>query len=279
MPSSVATRYASAPAPNLWDLAVVGGGPAGLAVAIVAAEQGLSVLVVERRDFPSDKACGEGVLPPGVKALERLGIRDRFDWTTSFPFSGIRFIQEDGSCAESQMPSVGMGIRRTVLVEALARRAEELGAVLRHRCSVKAVEVKADRAIIHTAGGTIAARLVIAADGLHSSLRKASGLQASGDSRRRFALRQHYEVRPWSDFVEVYVDAQGEAFATPVSDRCVGVNFVWEDGIFERPTIPTLASRFPALRARLGSAPTISSTKARGRWRNAPSAATAIAWC
>ena len=110
MASSTAAIYTSTPAPRLWDLAVVGGGPAGLAVAIVAAEQGLSVVVVERRDFPSDKACGEGVLPPGVKALERLGIRHRFDRTTSFLFSGIRFIQENGSCAESQMPSVGMGI-------------------------------------------------------------------------------------------------------------------------------------------------------------------------
>ena len=199
-----------------------------------------------------------------MKALERLGIRDRFDLTTSYTLSGIRFIQEDGSCAESPMPSVGMGIRRTVLVEALARRAEELGAALRHRCMVSAVEVKADRAIVHTGDGTIAARLVVAADGLHSSLRKASGLEASAGARRRFALRQHYEVRPWTNFVEVYIDSKGEAVATPVSDRCVGVNFVWEAGAIERPTIPTLASRFPALGARLSGARTISSVKGAG---------------
>ena len=262
MASGVAVAHP--PIPNLWDLAVVGGGPAGLAVAIVAAEQGRSVIVLERRDFPSDKACGEGVLPPGVNALERLGIRDRFDRSTSFPFRGIRFIQEDGSSAESPMPSIGMGIRRTVLVEMLARRAEELGAVLRHRCMVNAVEANGDHATVHTAGGTIAARLVVAADGLHSLLRKASGLEASPSSRHRFALRQHYEVRPWSDFVEVYVDAKGEGVATPVSDRCVAVNFVWKDGTIEQPTLPTLASRFPALRARLGNAPATSTVKGAG---------------
>jgi 2-polyprenyl-6-methoxyphenol hydroxylase-like FAD-dependent oxidoreductase len=65
------------PAHDVWDLVVVGGGPAGLATAIVAAERGHSVIVIERRDFPADKACGEGVLPPGVKALTRLGIADR----------------------------------------------------------------------------------------------------------------------------------------------------------------------------------------------------------
>jgi hypothetical protein len=111
---------------------------------------------------------------------------------------------------------------------------------------------------------TIADRLVVAAYGLHSLLRKASGLEAAPGARRRFALRQHYEVRPWTDFVEVYVDAKGEAVATPVSDRCVGVNFVWEDGVIERPTIAALAGRFPALRARLGNAPTTSSVKGAG---------------
>lgn len=252
------------PSSNLWDLAIVGGGPAGLAVAIVAAEQGLSVIVLERREFPSDKACGEGVLPPGVSALERLGIRDRFDRTNSYPFRGIRFVQEDGSSAESSMPSIGMGIRRTVLIEMLSRRAEELGAVLRHRCVVAAFEARPDRAIVHTAEGPIGARLVVAADGLHSMLRKASKLEASPSSRRRFALRQHYEVAPWSDFVEVFIDAKGEAVATPVSDRCVAVNFVWEDGAFERPTLPSLASRFPALVKQLASAPPLSSVKGAG---------------
>src|ERR1035437_6179143 len=103
MAAPLTASYAPAPASEIWDLVVVGGGPAGLAVAIVAAQQGLSVVVIERRDFPTDKACGEGVLPPGVKSLHRLGIADRFDRSTSYPFSGIRFIQEDGSAAESLM--------------------------------------------------------------------------------------------------------------------------------------------------------------------------------
>ena len=264
MSSTLAASYVPAPAREIWDLVVVGGGPAGLAVAIVAAEQGLSVVVVERRDFPPDKACGEGVLPPGVKALQRLGIADRFDRSTSYPFAGIRFIQEDGSAAESRMPSNGIGIRRTVLVEAMARRAEELGAVLRHRCSVIGFKATLSDAVVYTSEGDIFGRLIVAADGLHSSLRKASGLEAAPSSRRRFALRQHYKIRPWTDFVEVYIDDKGEAVVTPVSDENVGINFVWEDGVIEQPKIPILASRFPALLARLANAPTISSVRGAG---------------
>lgn len=264
MASTAAVSYTSDPARELWDLVVVGGGPAGLAVAIVAAEQGLSVIVVERRDFPPDKACGEGVLPPGVKALQRLGIIDRFDRSTSFPFTGIRFIQEDGSAAAAAMPSHGLGIRRTVLVEALARRAEELGVVLSARCSALGYEASASEAVVFTTNGRISGRLVVAADGLHSSLRKASGLEASPSSRRRFALRQHYRICPWTDFVEVYVDDKGEGVVTPVSDESVSINFVWEDGAIEQPKITSLARRFPALLARLGNAQTISSVRGAG---------------
>jgi menaquinone-9 beta-reductase len=264
MASTIAIGYETDPARDLWDLVVVGGGPAGLAVAIVAAEQGLSVIVVERREFPPDKACGEGVLPPGVKAMQRLGIADRFDRTTSYPFAGIRFIQEDGSAAESRLPANGLGIRRTVLVERLASRAQELGAVLRQRCSVLGFKAAASEAVVNTTQGKVFGRLVVAADGLHSSLRKLSGLEAAPNSRRRFALRQHYGIRPWTDFVEVYVDAKGEAVVTPVSDESVSINFVWEDGVIEQPKISALASRFPALLGRLGNAQSISSVRGAG---------------
>jgi menaquinone-9 beta-reductase len=262
--SSLAISGASAPARELWDIVVVGGGPAGLAVAIVAAEQGLSVIVIERRDCSPDKACGEGVLPPGVKALERLGIANRFDRSTSYRFAGIRFIQEDGSAAESQMPASGLGIRRTLLVEALARRAEELGAVLQHRRSVNRVQANSNEAAVDTTHGKIFGKLVVAADGLHSQLRKASGLDAPPSRRRRLALRQHYKIRPWTNFVEVYLDDKGEAVVTPVSDESVGINFVWEDGVIEQPRIPVLKGRFPALIARLGDAPPISSIRGAG---------------
>jgi flavin-dependent dehydrogenase len=197
--STFAASCAPLPSHEVWDLVVVGGGPAGLAVAIVAAEQGLSVVVVERRSFPPDKACGEGVLPPGVKAPQRLGIADRFDRSTAYPFAGIRFIQEDGTAASAQMPSNGMGIRRTVLVEALALRAEEQGAMLRNRCSVLGFKATSSGAVVYTTEGEMFARLVVAADGLHSSLRKSSGLDAAPSARRRFALRQHYQIRPWTD--------------------------------------------------------------------------------
>jgi len=56
------------------DLVIVGGGPAGLATAIHAAQRGLTSVVLERRALPLDKACGEGVMPGGVAALAAMGV-------------------------------------------------------------------------------------------------------------------------------------------------------------------------------------------------------------
>ena len=56
------------------DLLIVGGGPGGLATALHARRQGLSVIVAEPRERPIDKACGEGLMPGVLAALTSLGV-------------------------------------------------------------------------------------------------------------------------------------------------------------------------------------------------------------
>jgi hypothetical protein len=68
------------------DVLVVGGGPVGLAAAVLAASRGMSVAVVERRTDPVDKACGEGLMPSAVAALGRLGVDP-----PGVAFTGIRY--------------------------------------------------------------------------------------------------------------------------------------------------------------------------------------------
>jgi flavin-dependent dehydrogenase len=247
------------------DVVVVGGGPAGLAAAIVAADLGASVLVVEQRAFPPDKACGEGLLPPAVRALDRLGVLEEIAPEDRRPFAGIRFVQEDGTHAVLPLPSGGLGIRRTALVEAMMRRAARLGVTLADRTPVHGVDRDAGGAVVRTGHGDVGARLVVAADGLHSPLRRAARLHAPASTRRRFAVRQHFAVRPWTDHVEVYVDQHGEAVVTPVADDAINVNCVWEpESGIEPPTFDGLDGRFPALHARLAGAPTLSTVRGAG---------------
>ncbi len=247
------------------DVVVVGGGPAGLAAAIVAAELGASVSVLEQRPFPPDKACGEGLLPPAVRALERLGVLAELPPHERRGFTGIRFVQRDGESVTLPLPHGGLGVRRTALVAAMARRATRLGATLTDRITVHGVQRSATCAVVRTAQGDVRARLVIAADGLHSPLRRAAGLHALPSARRRFAIRQHFAIRPWSDCVEVHVDAHGEAVVTPVAEHVVNVNTVWEaTPDVDAPSLDALGGRFPTLAARLAGARPLSTVRGAG---------------
>lgn len=256
------------PLRSAFDVSVVGGGPAGLAAAIAAAQRGLRTVVLEAREFPPDKVCGEGLLPPAVRALDRLGVLAQLSASDRAPLRGLRFVQEDGTSAEGPLPGGGgLGVRRTVLVEALARRAGALGAdVVPHR-PVRRVVRTAEAALLETDAGTLRARLVVAADGLHSAIRRAHGLEGSRGRRWRYALHGHWSVRPWSDFVEVHVDSIGEAFVTPVDAASVNVNFTWWDDRAHDVSLQTLLARFPTLADRLGAAPMISTIRGAGPMR------------
>jgi flavin-dependent dehydrogenase len=113
---------------GVLDLVVVGGGPAGLATAIAARLAGLSVRVLERARPPIDKACGEGLMPDAVGLLAALGVE--LPAESCHRFRGIRYM--DGELtANGLFPQAGgLGVRRPVLHQALARRAAELGAEL-----------------------------------------------------------------------------------------------------------------------------------------------------
>src|SRR5207237_282323 len=66
-------RQAAVP-PMIWDVAICGGGPAGLATAIRTAESGYRTVLFERAAGTPDKACGEGLMPRGLAALTRLSV-------------------------------------------------------------------------------------------------------------------------------------------------------------------------------------------------------------
>ena len=250
------------------DVLIAGGGPAGLAVAIRAARRGFRTVLLERAAEVPDKACGEGLMPAGLRELEALGALALIDARDRAPFRGIRYLQEDGTTVEGRFPEgEGMGIRRTALSAALSRCAVAAGAELR-RGSVRAARAGDGAIVVDTDAGELRARLLVAADGLHSPLRRAAGLDGPGGApaQRRFGVRRHFALAPWSDLVEVHWAEGVEAYATPVTADVVNVAFLWSS----RPspaagaTFEEHLSRFPALEARLRGAGATSETRGAG---------------
>lgn len=238
------------------DIAIIGGGPAGLALAIEASRRGLRAVVLERRRFPVDKACGEGLMPAGLRVLEGLGVRSLLTPADCARIEGIRYLQEDGTVVEGRLPAGGgLGVRRVALSEALARRAREEGVALRERCLVSGLEREPKGVWIASSHGEVRARMAVAADGLHSPLRASQGLDGPPTRRRRYGLRRHLKLKPWSEFVEVHYAQGVEAYVTPAGGARVGVAFLWEDRRLDgRISFATLLTRFPALAARIDGA-------------------------
>ncbi len=222
------------------DLLVIGGGPAGLASALHAARSGLDVTVWDKRAGAIDKACGEGLMPGAVTALADIGVTPAGE-----DLAGIRYLAGDRAVEAPFRAGPGRGVRRTTLHAALRSAVEDAGIAVEQRPArdlrpgPDGVDVDDHRF-----------RHVIAADGLHSPVRRRLGLDGRPARRRRYGLRRHYRLAPWTPYVEVHWAARVEAYVTPVADDTVGIAVLTST----RGSFDEHLGAFPALQDRLRDA-------------------------
>lgn len=245
------------------DVIVAGGGPAGLVSALYARRAGLDVLVVEPRDGsvgkPIDKACGEGLMPGALTALEELGMDP-----DGHALAGIRYLDARAGAGTATVAEArfghgaGRGVRRTVLHTALRAAAERAGVGF---LAERVVDVRQSAADVTVDGRR--ARYLIAADGLHSPIRAQLGLSGPGTRARRWGVRAHFAVAPWSDCVDVHWGRYSEAYVTPVGEQLVGIAVLSSRA---EPFIAALRN-FPAVTDRLAGAAPVEPPRGAGPLR------------
>src|SRR5215210_596684 len=118
-----------------YDVLVVGAGPAGATAAYWLASRGRRVLVVEKKRFPREKTCGDGLTPRAVRQLHDMGLAERLEGFQRF--DGLRSIAH-GITLElawpehPEFPSFGYVVRRRELDEMVADQAVKAGATVRY---------------------------------------------------------------------------------------------------------------------------------------------------
>jgi menaquinone-9 beta-reductase len=178
---------------EIFDVAIVGGGPAGSSCAAFCALAGLHTLVLERERFPREKVCGDCINPSCWPVLERLALAPRVLDLPHSKLTSVEFIAIDGhkiTVDLSTGENCEIAVKRSLFDNLLLKRAREFGAQVREETVVTALDHGRDWKITTATGGDFRARALIAADGRNSSVSRLRNLLPR-PTRERVALQAH----------------------------------------------------------------------------------------
>lgn len=146
----------------MYDVIVVGAGPAGASTAYHLAKQGHSVLMVEKDALPRYKPCSGAVSPSVAKFFD-------FDFTPAIarPMRRVRYTYKLGDPVEAELATTDpiWMVKREVFDHFLVQQAQKLGAQLKDGTAVTGIENKGDYWQVTTTDGTLEAAYLVAADG------------------------------------------------------------------------------------------------------------------
>ncbi|MFV2101686.1 geranylgeranyl reductase family protein [Micromonospora sp. LOL_024] len=205
-----------------FDVVVVGAGPAGVGAALAARRAGAGVLLLDRADFPRDKACGDGIAVGALDVLAELGVTDAVAGYPPVPT--LRLVAPDGGAVTRRLPRPAFTVPREVFDARLVAAAVDAGAVLARR-AVRRVEVRGDRVVLD---GEIAAGVVVGADGAASVVRRALGQRNNPDRHLALAIRGYAPALPGPPTQLIVTSAArwpAYAWAFPIGDGRANVGY------------------------------------------------------
>ncbi|MDX2381747.1 MAG: geranylgeranyl reductase family protein [Acidimicrobiia bacterium] len=183
-----------------YDIAVIGGGPAGAATAIRAARAGVRVIVFEKGRFGRDKVCGDGLTPRAVGALEELKI----DLADAHRIRGLRMIagnrdRELDWPSTDRFPDHGAVWPRRRLDAALIEAAADAGAEVVYEAEATPI-LDGTRVVgVEVGGRRVAAPLTVVAAGAQGAVARLLGADRVADEPFGLAIRTYAETPRHAD--------------------------------------------------------------------------------
>jgi len=223
------------------DVLVVGAGPAGAATAILLAEQGLAVTVLERGPRARPKICGEYLSPEAGRVLDRLGALKVLDAGGAVALAGMRITAPDGTVLTGRYGAVGgfrpyreqaIGVSRATLDGALLDRVRAQPVDLYLGVRVTDVMVEHGDVVgvvgVDAAGARVEmrARVVVAADGRASAIAHALGCRHPHRLARMALVTYVVGVPDCRDVGEIFVDPPDYAILNPLAPDRVNLSLV-----------------------------------------------------
>lgn len=216
----------------MFDVAIVGGGPAGSSCAAFCAAAGLRTLVLEREKFPREKVCGDCLNPACWPILRRLELAERVRSSPHGKLDRVEFIGISGRRVTVELPAGGdaeIAVKRSLFDQLLLDRARELGATVFESVTVTALsspDPRTDHWVISAGDKAFRARTLIAADGRNSTVARLCGLRPRS-AKERVALQTHWPLPPdFGDRVVLEFRPEGYSGQAPVGDRALNICLV-----------------------------------------------------
>lgn len=221
----------------VYDVVVVGAGPAGTSTAAALASRGLTVALVDRNMFPRDKTCGGAVSPRALSSLEAMGLLPAIERGGFRRIRGVRVVSPSGLDVRGDAPTgtryrnYGYTVLRSDFDEILRRHAVDSGAEFIGGTPVVDLIRRNGRfagLVLRRGGRTeIEARVVVGADGPGSIVAREAGLYTRDPENLGVASRVVYgNVHDIEDYVEFHYDRNvlpGYAWIFPLADGQVNI--------------------------------------------------------
>ena len=205
-----------------YDVAIIGGGPAGSSCAAFCAMAGLQPLILEREKFPREKVCGDCLNPSCWPVLKRLDLAQHVRDLPHSKLCSVTFIAIDGHEVVLDLPSVAdceISVKRSLFDDLLLGRARELGANVHEQTTVTALTKNGDWKIETASGQTFHARTLIGADGRNSTVAHLCNLLPR-PARERVALQAHIPLpRNFGNRIVLQFLPEGYSGQAPVNDN------------------------------------------------------------